>query len=149
MHNSFIKDASGWTHWWCAEETTGDNALIRLDGDSYYIAARLWAFAQYFRFARPNAVRVGAQSSVEEVYVTAWVNTNGTVAIPVINAAHFPYQLTVDLLGLNVTRATAYVTDNNNNVTKSGHFTFANNKFQTTVNPRSMTTFYLDVKEKM
>jgi len=41
--------------------------------------------AGYFRFARPGALRVDAQSNVEEVRVTAWRNENGTIAIPVIN----------------------------------------------------------------
>lgn len=76
---------------WCAQNTTGDNALIRLQYDSFFVSRRLWAFAGYFRFARPGSVRVDAQSSVEEVYVSAYVNKNGTVAIPVINAAHFQY----------------------------------------------------------
>lgn len=91
-------------------------------------------------------MRVGAQSSVEGVHVTAWVITNGTSDVPVVNAAHYTFQLIVDLVGLDVSRATVYVTDNGNNVTRSGRFTFANSKFQATVGGRSMTTFYLDVK---
>ena len=107
MHNAFVNsDTSGYTHWWCAQNTTGDNALIRLQYDEYFISARLWAFASYFRFARPGSIRIDAQSSVEEVYVSAYVNKNGTVAVPVINAAHFPYDLTIDLYGTNVTMAT-------------------------------------------
>lgn len=113
MHNAFVNsDTSGYTHWWCAQNTTGDNALIRLEYDEYFISARLWAFASYFRFARPGSVRVDAQTSIEEVYVSAYVNTNGTVAVPVVNAAHFAYDLSIDLLGVNVTTATAYLTDN-------------------------------------
>ena len=38
---------------------------------------------------RPGSVRVDAQSSApDEVYVSAYVNKNGSVALPVINAAH-------------------------------------------------------------
>ena len=144
MHNAFVNsDTSGYTHWWCAQNTTGDNALIRLQYDEYFVSARLWAFASYFRFARPGSVRVDAQSSVEEVYVSAYVNTNGTVAVPVINAAHFAYDLTVDLVGTNVTTATAYLTDNNHNVTMVSQVPLNGSIFQASVEPRAMKTFFL------
>ena len=87
------------------------------------MSARLWAFASYFRFAGPGAKRIAAHSDVENVYVSAYVNQNGSVAIPIINAAHFAYDVTVDLLGLNVATATAYLTDNDHNVTIVGHST--------------------------
>lgn len=38
--------------------------------------------------------------------------------MPVVNAAHLAYDLNVELIGLNVTQATAYLTDNNHNVAK-------------------------------
>lgn len=143
MYDAFTNsDTSGYLHWWCAQNTTGDNALIRLQYDDYFVAARLWAFAGYFRFARPGAVRIEATSSVEDLYVTAYVNTNGTVAIPVINAAHFPYQVTIDLGGLNVTTATAYLTDNEHNVTNVGQMGIGAS-FQVTAEARSMKTFFL------
>jgi len=144
MYEAFtISDTSGYVHWWCAQNTTGDNALIRLDYNDYFISARLWAFASYFRFARPGAVRVDAQSSVEEVSVTAWVNENGTVAIPVINQAQYTYNLNIDLFGVNVTSATAYLTDNNHNVSMVGQIAVNGSHFQATVEPRSMKTFFL------
>ncbi|KAL9109080.1 MAG: hypothetical protein Q9227_006171 [Pyrenula ochraceoflavens] len=144
MHNAFVNsDTSGYTHWWRAQNTTGDNALIRLQYDEYFVSARLWAFASYFRFARPGSVRIDAQSSVEEVYVSAYVNTNGSVAVPVINAAHFPYDVTVNLAGANVTTATAYLTDNNHNVTAVDKFAINGSKFQASVEPRAMKTFFL------
>ena len=144
MHNAFVNsDSSGWTHWWCAQDTLGDNALVRLQADEFFVAARLWAFAGYFRFARPGAIRVEAQSSAEEVYVSAFVNTNGTIAMPVINAAHFAYDLTVDLSGANVTGATAYLTDNEHNVTKTETYRIRGNRFSASVEPRAMKTFFL------
>lgn len=144
MHNAFVNsDTSGYTHWWCAQNTTGDNAFIRLDYEKYYVSARLWAFASYFRFARPGSVRVEASSSVENVYVSAYVNANGTIAIPVINAAHFPYQVTINLGdGLNASTSTAYLTDNEHNVTMVGQ-TEVGSSFEVTVEPRAVKTFFL------
>lgn len=52
-------------HRWCSNNNTNDDVLIRLAGDDYYIAARLWAFSSYYRFARPGATRVDASSNAE------------------------------------------------------------------------------------
>lgn len=143
MHNAFVNnDNSGYRHWWCAQNTTGDNALIRLQEDSYFISGRLWAFASFFRFARPGSVRVGAESSVEEVYVSAFVNKNGTGAVPVINAAHFAYNLTIDLFGVNTTKVTVYLTDNSH--TAVGQWAVDGSTFEASVEPRTMKTFFFE-----
>lgn len=80
MHNAFVNsNTSGYTHWYCAADpSSGANALIRLDGNNYEVSSRLWAFASYFRFSRPGSVRVDATSTVENVYVSAYENKNGT-----------------------------------------------------------------------
>lgn len=131
--------------WWCAQNTTGDNALIRLNDESYTISARLWAFAGYFRFARPGSVRVDASSDAEDVYVSSFVNSNGTVAVPVVNAAHFAQSVKVDLRGLgSLTKGSAYLTDNTHNVSLVGRFEVSGNTFKATVEPRSMKTFFLE-----
>lgn len=146
MHKAFtISDTSGYFHWWCAQNTTGDNALIQLAYDDYFVSARLWAFASFFRFARPGAVRVDAVSSApDEVFASAYVNTNGTVAIPVINAAHFDYELNIQLMGMNVTKGSAYRTDNNHNVTMVGQFGINGTVLRQRVAPRAMFTFFLE-----
>lgn len=146
MHNAFTRSStSGYTHWWCAQNTTGDNALIKLDGDSYSVSGRLWAFAGYFRFARPGSVRVGASSSAEDVYVSSFVNENGTVAVPVINAAHFAQEIDVDMEGFgSLTKATAYLTDNMHNVSCVDQFALQGEKFRAKVEARSMKTFFLE-----
>ena len=145
MHNAFVNsDTSGYLHWWCAQNTTGDGALIRLQYDDYFVSARLWAFASYFRFARPGSVRVDAQSSApDEVYVSAYVNKNGTLAIPVINAAHFPYDLEMDLFGGNFSTVTAYLTNNDYNVTMVEQSGVNGSAFSTRIEPRSMKTYFL------
>lgn len=145
MHNAFVNsDTSGYTHWWCVQDTTGDNALIRLRGNNYEVSSRLWAFAQYFRFARPGSVRVDATSDVENVYVTAYVNKNGTVAIPVINAAHFPYDLTINLEGIKKRKLSEYLTDNTHNVTLQSRYKISGSSLKVTVEPRAMKTFWLE-----
>jgi glucosylceramidase len=131
--------------WWCAQNTTGDNALIRLNGDSYNTSAHLWAFAGYFRFARPGSMRVDASSGAVDVYVSWFVNSNGTVAVPVVNAAHFAQSVKVDLRGLSrLTKGSAYLTDNMHNVSLVDQFALRGNGFQAMVEARSMKTFFLE-----
>ena len=144
MHNAFVNsDTSGYVHWWCAQNTTGDNAMIRLQYDEYFVSARLWAFAGYFRFVREGAVRLEVQSSVEEVYVSAFVNGNGSVAVPVVNAAHFAYEASIDLGGLNVSMAQAHLTDNEHNVTLTDEWAVEGGMLDVMVEPRAMKTFFL------
>lgn len=89
-------------------------------------------------------MRVDAKSSVEEVYVSAFINTNGSMAVPVVNAAHFAYEMTIDLSGANVTTATAYLTDNEHNVTMVDQFPVSSGRFSASVEPRAMKTFFLE-----
>ena len=142
MHNAFRNGVAGWLNWWCTWSSP-DAPLIVVNGTNYEVAARLWAFSGYFRFARPGAARIDSSNDVEEVYVTAWENTNGTVAIPVINAAHYPYTINVNLAGSNVNHAVAYLTDNSHNVTATDSFSFHGHRFTTQVEPRSMNTYFL------
>ncbi|KAI4731849.1 glycoside hydrolase [Aureobasidium sp. EXF-10728] len=144
MHNAFRNNVAGWSHWWCSWTSPTDASLVQVNGTSYQVSARLWAFAGYFRFARPGAVRLFTDTSVEEVYVTAWQNKNGTIAIPVINAAHYTYTLDVQLSATNVSIATAYLTDNDHNVTQAGQFTFEGGRFTAQIEPRAMKTFFLE-----
>lgn len=121
--------------------------LVRLSGNTYDVSARLWAFAGFFRFARPGSVRVDASSSVETLYVSAFENTNGTVSIPVINAAHFERDVDISLAGLrglNKHSAVAYLADNNHNNAKVASYQIRGNTLQVSVPPRSMTTFFLE-----
>ena len=151
-HQAFVySDTSGYLHWWCAQDnpgnTTGSDAiLVRLDGNTFEVSRRLWAFAGYFRFARPGSVRIDAPSPAEDLRVTAFENTNGTLAIPVINEAHFERQVEITFKGGELARgvATAYLADNEHNNTMVGTYGANESMFLASVPPRSMTTFFLE-----
>lgn len=120
--------------------------LIRLEGNSYAVSRRLWAFAGYFRFARPGSVRIGAKSSAENVYVSAFENVNGTVAIPVINERHFEQEVAIILEGVRLQKgiATAYVADNERNNSRADQYGAKRSSFRASLRPRSLTTFFLE-----
>jgi O-glycosyl hydrolase len=67
--------------------TNGNNneKLILIDGQSYQVSKRLWAFAQW-RIVRPGAVRVGT-SGGSNLKVGAFRNLDGSVAVVIINSA--------------------------------------------------------------
>lgn len=150
-HQAFVlSDTSGYMHWWCAQDnpgnTTGSDAvLVRLEGNNFEVSRRLWAFAGYFRFARPGSVRVDAHSPFENLKVTAFEHANGTVAIPMINEAHYERQVEISLDGceLHLGTATAYLADNEHNNTLVESYQIAGEGFVARVKPRSMTTFFL------
>lgn len=144
-------DTSGYLHWWCAQNNTGETAgsdaiLVRLANNSFEVSRRLWAFAGYFRFARPGSVRIDATSSAENLLVSAFENVNGTVAIPVINEAHFERQVQINMDGCSLRKgtATAYLADNDHNNTMVANYHVNGSSFLASVPPRSMTTFFLE-----
>ncbi|ORY03134.1 glycoside hydrolase family 30 protein [Clohesyomyces aquaticus] len=153
MHNAFVNaDTSGYLHWWCSQNSSGttagsDAVLIKLPYNSFEVSRRLWAFAGYFRFARPGSVRIDAMSSAETLYVSAFENKNGTIAIPVINAAHFERDVDIKVDGcakLGKKMATAYLADNEHNNTAVARYTVKGGVIRASVLPRSMTTFFLE-----
>lgn len=90
-------------------------------------------------------MRVDASSDAEDVYVSSFVNSNGTVSVPVVNAAHFAQSLRVDLRGLGqLTKGSAYLTDNTHNVSLVDQFEVRGNAFTAMVEPRSIKTFFLE-----
>ena len=151
-HQAFVySDTSAYLHWWCAQDNPGntigsDAILVRLDGDNFEVSRRLWAFAGYFRFARPGSVRIDALSPAENLKVTAFENTNGTLAIPVINEAHFERQVEVSLKSCKfaLSFATAYLADNKHNNTIVGMYKINGAVLLANVPPRSLTTFFLE-----
>jgi glucosylceramidase len=91
-------------------------------------------------------VRIEADSPALNLKVTAFENTNGTLAVPVINEAHFERQVEVSFKGCKLPRgvATAYLADNEHNNTMVGSYAVNGSVFLASVPPRSMTTFFLE-----
>lgn len=63
--------------------------LIRVnpDEDSYEVSKRLWAFAHFGRSVRPGAVRISAFSDSESLTASAFINSDGSFSLQVINLA--------------------------------------------------------------
>ena len=68
---------------------TGPNTgLVEVKGNTVATSGRLWAFASYSRFIRPGAVRIGTTTSDAALEVSAFRNSDGSIAVVVLNSAH-------------------------------------------------------------
>jgi O-glycosyl hydrolase len=120
-----------------------NTALIRLAGDSYQVSKRLWAMAQFSRFVKPDAVRIGVEGGNETVHVSAFKNANGAVAVQVINNStdEAGIELVLDGGGGGAD-LTMFLTDNESELTDLGQITAGKNgTWESTVPARSMVSF--------
>lgn len=81
-------------YWIGAENSTTDSGLINMIGDEVIPSKRFWAFAQFSRLARPGARRVEASSSSSLLYVSSFLNSDGSVATQAMNNATQAFEVT-------------------------------------------------------
>ncbi len=78
------------------------------------ILKRGWAFSHYAKFVRPGATRVAAQTSLENVSVTAYTSTTGLVIV-MLNHSDQTYQNVSFDISDALTDARAYITSQTQN----------------------------------
>ena len=129
---------------WGASTTglTGPNTgLVEVKGKTVASSGRLWAFANYSRFIRPGAARIGATASDAGLKVTAFRNSNGSIAVIVLNSAHNRQVATFSLRGLGGAHVTPYLTDTTHELSAQSPITVGNSAFTATLPPRSLVTY--------
>ena len=134
-------------YWWGSSTPAenGDNeGLILINGDTVTASSRLWAFANYSRFVRPGAVRIGATSPDPSVELTAFRNVNGTVAIVALNTATTTQSMTFSvghagLPGFGV--AVPYLTDNSSDTAAQAPVPVRSGSFTAALPARSLVTY--------
>jgi hypothetical protein len=133
--------------WWAAVSNAGDNGdLISFSGNSVTVAARLWAFANYSRFIRPGAIRIGASSGDNNLQVSAYKNANGTVSIAVLNTANNAITASYSLQNTGVadgTTVTPYLTNGSNHAAQQSTTSVSGGAFSATIPARSLVTYVL------
>jgi len=138
---------SAFLYWWGSTTTSenGDNeGLVEINGSSVQTSGRLWAFGNYSRFIRPGAVRIGASSSSGAVDLSAFKNTNGTVAIVALNTAGSADPITYSLSGTgtaNGATVTPYLTNSSASIAAQGATSVSNGSFSATIPARSLVTY--------
>ena len=122
---------------------TGPNTgLVDVKADGVAASGRLWAFAGYSRFIRPGAVRIGATTSRAGLGVSAYRNSDGSVAVVALNGARRRQVATFSLRGLHGAHlVTPYLTDSSHELSAQPQITVGKDAFTATLPPRSLVSY--------
>ncbi len=121
---------------------TGPNTgLVEVKGNTVTTSGRLWAFAGYSRFIRPGAVRIGTTTSDAGLKVSAFRNSDGSIAVVVLNSAHSRQVAAFSLRGLSGAHVTPYLTDTSHKLSAQSPITVRNSAFTAILPPRSLVTY--------
>jgi O-glycosyl hydrolase len=138
---------SAFLYWWGSSTPSGngDNeSLIQINGSTVAPSGRLWAFANYSRYVRPGAVRIGATSSNGGVDLTAFKNTDGTIAIVALNTLSSSDPITYSLSGTgtpNGATVTPHLTNSSSNAAAQATTSVSGGAFSATIPARSLVTY--------
>jgi O-glycosyl hydrolase len=139
---------SAFLYWWGSSEPTfngDDESLIQIDGTTVIPSGRLWAFANFSRFVRPGAVRIGATTADTGLDLTAFRNRDGSVAIVVLNTDATPDTVSFGLQQLGLQGGTAvvtpYVTNSTSDTAEQAPMFTRSGDFTSTLPARSLVTF--------
>ena len=121
---------------------TGPNTgLVDVESDKVARSGRLWAFAGYSRFIRPGAVRIGATTSDAGLEASAFRNSDGSIAVIVLNSTSGRHAATFSIRGLDGHRVTPYLTDATHQLSAQAAITVSNGAFAATLPPRSLISY--------
>lgn len=140
-------DLSAFLYWWgsTTPSENGDNeGLIEINGPAVIPSGRLWAFANYSRFVRPGAVRIGATTPGGQLDLTAFRDPDGTVAIVALNTAASAQPVRYALASLRLARGavvTPYLTDSSSDTAAQGSIRVTRGGFSATIPARSLVTY--------
>ncbi|KAK3298075.1 glycoside hydrolase superfamily [Chaetomium fimeti] len=137
-------NVSAYLYWIGGQDRSSNtnSKMIRVVNKQVDPSKRLWAMANWSRFVRPGAVRVGASGS--GVRTTAFRNVDGMVSVQVINSGgERAVTITVGGGDFVATNATAWVTDNTRDCNPIAATVDATGKVSGNVPSRSMVTFVL------
>ncbi|MGW2571118.1 glycoside hydrolase family 30 protein [Streptomyces sp. NPDC001537] len=145
VHDALTKgNTSGYVYWYGAS-LGATRGLIQMDGDNYHVSKRLWALANYSRFIRPGATRIGATTSDTGLKLSAFRNTDGTVTVVALNTSTSATPVTFDLKKTGIAKGTAtpYLTDATHNTAQQQTVAVGKSSLTATVPARALVTYTL------
>jgi glucosylceramidase len=143
VHDALTKgNTSGYVYWYGAS-TGATRGLIQMDGANYHVSKRLWALANYSRFIRPGATRIGATTSDGNLRLSAFRNTDGSVTVVALNAATSATAVSFGLqnIGFTTGTATPYMTDGSHSTARQSALPVSGGALKATVPARSLVTY--------
>jgi O-glycosyl hydrolase len=138
-------------YWWGSSTPTfnGDNeSLIQVNGTTVIPSGRLWAFANFSRFVRPGAIRIGTSTSDGNLEITAFRNLDGSVAVVVLNTATSAQSADFSLqhTGAAGFAATPYLTDSAADTAAQPAIPVIGGSFTATVPARALVTYVIPAR---
>jgi glucuronoarabinoxylan endo-1,4-beta-xylanase len=143
IHDALTKgNVNGYVYWYGAS-TGATRGLIQMDGSTFHVSKRLWAMANYSRFIRPGATRIGATTPDANLRLSAFRNTDGTLTVVALNAAAGAQQVSYSLQNTGITTGTAtpYVTDGSRSTARQSAIPVSGGAMTVTVPARSLVTY--------
>jgi glucuronoarabinoxylan endo-1,4-beta-xylanase len=131
--------------WWgLGFNVSDDGVLMRYQNHALEISKRLWAFANYSRFVRQGAIRIGATTTDNELETTAFKNTDGSLSLVVLNTASSDIPVAFSLQKAGITPhcvVTPYLTDTSHDTAAQAQLRTQQQQFSATVPARSLVTY--------
>lgn len=138
---------SAYFYWVGVQGGPTNSKLVRISDDKMTVtpSKRFWAFANWSRYVRPGAVRVGTSGGPSGAKVTAFKNLDGKIAVQVIQGGDSSEVVTVKVNGFNAGAAKAWITNGEHDVGAQA-VTLASDggSVSAQVPGRSMVTFVLE-----
>ncbi|KAL5326394.1 hypothetical protein ACEPPN_004078 [Leptodophora sp. 'Broadleaf-Isolate-01'] len=148
LHNALVNNnCSGYLYWVGTQWGNTNEKMIKIDDSTkdVQVSKRVWAFAQFSRYIRPNAVRVSATGAPSGVSASAFVNegASGSLVVPVLNTGSAVQAVTVGVKGFVGMNVTAWITDNAHEMTSTPATLAIDGTVTGNVPGRSFVTFVL------
>ncbi|MEV6609571.1 glycoside hydrolase family 30 beta sandwich domain-containing protein [Kutzneria sp. NPDC051319] len=130
-------------YFWGISTTSHDSSLIGLRGSTLTPAKRYYSLANYSRFIRPGATRIGATSGGGGLEVSAYKNPDGSVIVVALNSgtSSTSAAYTVANAGLTGGTVTPFLTNGSSNIAAQSSIPLSNGAFTATVPGRSLVTY--------
>jgi O-glycosyl hydrolase len=137
IHNGLVIGGMNAYVWWYIRRSYGPMK------DNGNISKRGYMMAHFSKYVRPGAVRLDCtESPANGVYLSAYKNTDGTIAVVAINNSNQNSDQTFNIKGATITSVTRYQTSQGENLAKSS-VNAANGSFSATINSKSVSTFVI------
>ena len=130
-------------YFWGISATSHDSSLVGLSGTTLTPTKRYYAFSNYSRFVRPGAVRIGATSGDSNLSVSSYRNTDGSVALVVLNTSSAAITANYSLSGTASSSGTVtpFLTNSTSSTAAQSTIAMSGGAFSATVPARSLVTY--------
>jgi O-glycosyl hydrolase len=135
-------NCSAYLYWVATQSGNTNEKMIQIDSsNNVAVSKRVWAFAQFSRYIRPGAVRVGTTGG--GMSVSAYVNLDGSLVVPCLNTGTGAVSASISTKGFNATAVTAWITDNTHEMVSTAATLGSDGTVSGSVPGRSFVTFVL------